>query len=316
VRTGNFYWNTYQMIYNSWYGGRMIGALVGGLGMGAAFYFAGSPSTDGFCTHFFTGNGKNNHQASVRLHPDGSLSVHQGKDGTQFGISAPGVVVWGAYSYIEALCICDAVNGEMEVRVNNATVLAVSGVNTDPVGSGGIDGMMTGTRNNVTSFATLCQAISDYVIWDTTGGRNNTFMGDVRCRTTYPALNGGDQDWAANGEPSAFDCINHVPADTATRNISAANVGDVSSFGLTSIPTNTSTVFGAVMFSNANKSDAGVCEITPGIDSNNNVATGTPFNPGTGSAYYVSIFEVNPDGGGNLDYLVINNLLVREERTA
>jgi hypothetical protein len=316
IRTGNHYWNASGQIFLNWYGGKLTeNATI--MGAGAAFFFAGPPVGDNYCPFMFCSDDKDTFQASVRLNPNGSLSACSAKDGAVFGTSNPGVISYGSYGYIEAKVICDAVNGAITIRVNEQTVLEVEGVDTDPVGSGYMSGVMCGTRGlNSSAGAAICQAISDFVIWSGDGAHNTAFLGDVRCRTIYPAANGGAQDWAHTGGATAWQSINNVPALPGDEFISAADPGDISTFGLQSIPTNTSAVFGVNLVMQLNKDSAGTCTVSAGIDSNGDVTEIPDINPGTGNAYYSGIIETDPQGGGNFNYGRINALLARVERTA
>lgn len=317
IRTGAHYWDASGQVYLNWYGGRLVGGTATILGAGGAFFFAGPPAGDNYCPFMFCTTNKDTFQASIRLGVDGSLSACSAKDGAVFGTSNPGVVAWGAYAYIEAKVICHAVNGSIVIRVNNQIVLAVTGVNTNPVGTGTLTGVMCGTRgSNASAASPICQAISDFIIWDGNGADNTDFRGDCRCRTIYADAVGAEQDWTNHGQPTAPESISLVPAVPATDYIEGTDVGDKSAFGFETIPTNVSAVFGVVMMLQASKTDAGTCEITPSIKSNTDIALGTPFSPGTGNAFYTSIFERDPQGGGNFTYQRINALIGAVERTA
>jgi hypothetical protein len=316
IRTGGHYWDTSGIQYDNWYGGRLVGGTANKLGAGAAFFFPGPPSRDNYCLFMFNTTNKDTFQCSLRLNPDGSLSVNSGKDGGSFGTTGPGVIVWGAYAYVEMKVVCSAGAGTIDVRVNNNPVLSVAGVNTDPSVTGTLTGVMTGIRSLYAGGSSVCFAVSDFVIWDGQAGLVTDFMGDIRCRTIYPNANGGTQDWLANGDANAFQCVAHVPPIPATNFISGAAVGNISNFGLQSIPTNTSAIFGVRLSSFINKSDAGVCTVQAGIDSNGSIANGPAISPGTGAARYSSVFEYDPQGGAAFTYQRVNTLKARVIRTA
>lgn len=318
LRTGTYYWDASGQVYNNWYGGRMVGGDQPILGAGAAFYFAAVPGADNYCPFMFCGDNKDDFQVSVRVKNDGSLAVHQGKDGAELDRSAAGLITAGAYSYIEMRVFADAVNGSVEVRVNNTRVILVTGVNTMPLGYARLNGVMSGTRNlNATGAGVICQAISDYVIWDAQGTENNDFIGDCRCRTFFPVADGPEQDWTPTGAATNWEATDAVPYNDAIYS-AAANVGDKVNFSKAALPINTAYVAGVQLFASVNKTDAGTCEVTPQLVGSDGVAVanGTVISPGTGTGVYTSQFDVDPTTGATFTRLNFDAALIQMERTA
>jgi hypothetical protein len=316
ARTGNYYWFAREMSYQNWQGGHMIGGARSILGAGAAFLFPTPPSRDGFCLFKFTGGNKDQHQCAVTIHPDGSLRVVQYDNGTTLGVTAPGIIVPGAYSYVEMRVFCDSVNGTVEVRRNNQVVLLITGVNTNVQGTGNLTGVMHGQNNWAGGGYGVCEGIADLVIWDATGTYNNDFMGDVRCRTFFPVADGPEQDWTPTGAATNWEAVDAVPYNDAIYS-AGANVGDKVNFSKAALPVNTAYVAGVQLFTSMNKTDSGTCEVLPQIvGSDGTVASGAPISPGTGTAQFFSQFDVDPTTGATFTRLDFDSALFQLERTA
>lgn len=278
--------------------------------MGIGIWF-GSIGGANNCHGIGIGDGDNNWQVSCAVSDDGSISVFNNRIGTFLGETAPGVVVPGTYNYIECKVFADTVNGSVEVHVNGISKLVLVNVNTNPQGTGFCNSTHWGKIQNGN---TLDTRFDDYYCFDTTGANCNDFAGDVRCRTMFTTGDGPNQDWTPNNAP-AWGELDNVPVDPANHFIGATTVGDVSDFTNTQLPTNTSFSYGLVTYANVQKSDAGACEVTPGISSNGTVATATPIAPGIGAAWYKGIFEVDPDTGVAWTLPALQAVLQRVERT-
>jgi len=154
-----------------------------------------------------------------------------------------------------------------------------------------------------------------YVTTSDIAGPNPGFLGDVRCRTVYPTDNGPDQAWSVTGADNAVAAINQVPFNQ-NRFIAAANVGDVSNFEVGNLPDNTSYVAGLNVFMATGKSDAGICEVTPEIQSGGVTSDLMPITPGVAPAYYSRISETDPATGVYWTKAAVNAVRVGMKRTA
>ena len=197
--------------------------------------------------------------------------------------------------------------GTITLRVNGKELVTLAGAN---IGNGNINGLhcRVGTAGTV--------YLDDFVWYNNQGAFNNGFLGDVRCRTLYPASNGPSQQWVATGDAVAFQAIGHVPGDNNANYVAGANVGDASDFGVQGLPINTAHVFGVVQVSQLSKTDAGACVVQPSLESGQSSADGVAVNPGVGMGYYQSVFETDPAGGGPLTRAAVNAMRIKYTRTA
>lgn len=322
VRTGDWAINL-PILETNGYGGvywyKNVGGARTSIGFGIGWQFQQYPLTSayGFAIQCAPNNFLENIQVSITISPVGEIIIWQWRpiDGLELGRSAPGKVVPGAYNYIEGKVFVDAVHGSVEVRVGGQVAILLTEVNTNGIpGNTNATVFCAGKFKFIDDTTPGHQAWDDLVIWDTTGTFNNNFMGEIRMRLMLATSNGPIQDFIPN-TGNAFNEISLIPSDPANHFISSATVGDVSDFLLTQLPGNTAYAAAIVMYVNANKTDAGVCNITPGINSNGSVANGTVINPGTGAAYYNTTFETDPDTGVPFLLPALQALLSRVERT-
>jgi hypothetical protein len=242
--------------------------------------------------------------------PLGTIKVYRGGFGatllgeTTFAMNA------AAYAFVETKVFSDAVNGSVEIRINNQVALLLTGVNN--LGGGLPAGIAWGTPNNFAS--DVAMQIDDYIVWDDTGLFNNDFLGDIRCRTFFPNGDGPAQDWAHTGA-TAFGELGTVPYNDA-KNINTPTVGAVSNFSKDVLPINTAYVAGVALYTTANKTDAGACNITPSLLSGGVEGGGAIISPGITSATFPSIFETDPNTGNTFGKAAFDAALMQVTRTA
>ncbi len=95
----------------------------------------------------------------------------------------------GTWYYVELKAtVRDGVDGEYELRVDEVTDIADTGVNIANTGTDGAD---------VVKFAatTTNSSWDDIYILDNTGGQNDDFLGDSTIRGILPTAEGNENDW-------------------------------------------------------------------------------------------------------------------------
>lgn len=311
ARTGGGYITSVGTGANSW-ASHMFGGSAFIIGAGVAMNLSAAPNANGTGALIFHGdtNDIQDVQCAVVINNDLSVSVKRGlfSGGTVLATSAAAVISTNSYAYIEALCKVDNATGFCIVRVNEVEVLRIEDADTQYETHNRIRGVGFGKVGS-----TNLAGVDDFVIWDETGTHNNSFLGDMRCRTLLPDANGPVQDFTST-EASAFEALNNVPYLPA-ENINAATVGDISNFTMTDINDNTSYCAGIVLHTVTNKTDAGACQITPKVVSGIATGTGADIAMGTGDAFYKTVFELDPATSDYWTKAAINAMLIEYERS-
>ncbi len=140
----------------------------------------------------------------------------------------------GHWYYFEVKVKCHDTNGEYEVRFGGETIASATGVNTkagsndyhDEVRIGHID------ETSVSPF------FDDFYVCDSTGSKNNDFLGNIHILSLYPdgdssiqwSRSGGSTNYENVDEAIVNDDTDYVE-DTATNNMDLYTYDDISSVG-------------------------------------------------------------------------------------
>lgn len=174
-------------------------------------------------------------QIKVALNSDGSATVKTGNDPfpSILGTTAPNLVFSGVYAYIELQAICGSVAGSFTLRINGATVLVKTNVNTNPAGSGTFD--TVGVRG---PGGGLTAEFDDFYICDTSGSHNNSLLGAIRVYTALPTSDNSPLQWTPSTGVAHFSLVNGVPAESQTTDVQTGAAGNTDQYlyNLTNIP--------------------------------------------------------------------------------
>ncbi len=284
--------------------------------------FPALPSTAWIATKLFvflSGGGET--QVMITLGTDGAVVAYRGYvfasfpagDGwTLLGRSAPCVRAQ-AYTHIEAKVKIDPVDGAVEVRVNGATVLNLTGINTDEQLTAETSQVYTYAGSQFSDYGNFY--LDDYIGWDTNGAHNNDFLGDQKLYYLAPNGDTAQADWTPSAGATSYGVVDEAPPDDADYLSLVATTGSTD-LALANLPASVVAVSAVVPFMRAWKGDAGVCDVAPGV-----VQGATPSTPvgqpiATVPQYYEQAVEVDPVSGLPFTPAEVNSLLLRIERTA
>lgn len=274
---------------------RPFDVLKTDVGMGMAF----NPQGGGMLANNFNSGGFRlydagmNYAFNVGVMSDGSIGVWDAAQSFQ-GKTPANLVYPDTWTWVEVKILGNTAGlgtGHVEVRVQGVTQLIINNINIfNPFGYYAIGG--AGAGNQSIWF-------DDWIVWDTTGVSNNTFMGDRRLWWSMPNANGLPQQFIPSAG-AAFNCVNQVsPVDTTF--IQSTAPGDVSEFAKQGIGINSTDIAAVVVVGRLLKTDAGMASARVGINSNGNVANSTElFPPITVGQYFY--YPVERDPNGNLPW--------------
>ena len=224
---------------------------------------------------------------------DGSLGI--GTDGggaiTLLAQTAPGLVVAGAFQYLETGIKVHSVSGEVIIRLDGIEVLSYTG-NTRR--ASGVDEFRQ-VRIFLNSGVAGEQWFDDFYYCDDTGAKNNDFLGDVRIQTIYSNALGDISDWTRTGAASDILAVNEHPAiDDDTGYLSAAVVGDQFLHNLDGLASPVGRVVGVAVNHQIRKDDGGAREISALVKAGGSVGTGTAYSTPSSYGNRQTIFESSP----------------------
>lgn len=137
----------------------------------------------------------NNAVASVYFDTTGRVVVSRGDmPGVELGRSASPVLVAQTWTHFEVKIGVDGTTGVFEVRTNDSSVPVISLTNVNTNGTGSPISQIQFGATNTNGIDTY---FTDIHVWDTTGTRNNNFLGDVAIATLWPAAD-VETGWTPN----------------------------------------------------------------------------------------------------------------------
>lgn len=229
--------------------------------------------------------------------------------------SAGPVVVADAWQHIETKIVLDAAAGSIEVRIEGVTVLTVSGVKTtsDRTGAGNTAGNVLFKMPTSSS----CEMyVKDFIIWDSTGGVNNNFLGTCQVVKIIP-----DADVALNWSPFpadgiGYNKINEVTPDDDSSYISAPfPIPAAYKCSLSDLPVTVTSVKGVMPIHRSRKTDAGDGNIQIGAISGGSTGLGVDRPVTTTYTYYWDVFDSDPNIAGPWTRLSVNAMNLQINRT-
>jgi hypothetical protein len=294
---------------------RVFGSALTQVLFGQALYFRmlpteeisnGGGSGGSFWLAVFR-NAANGMQVGVNLGTDGAVAVWCGEfgvggwnngnfNGTLLHRSDP-VVGAGAYQHFEHYLKVGASDGAYELRVDEQTVINLTGINTDRL-NGEVSQVVIG-RNGGSAFdsgGTRVVDMADCFVNDTVddGSACNTFIGDCKSGVRMVNADTAQAGFAKSSGTVGFSLLNETPpVDSST--ISTASPTAESDFGIAAGPSNLSEILTVRPFVRAMKDDAGTCTIAPNMKSGGIKGSVTPQPVTTAMAYYDSNVPFDPN---------------------
>lgn len=285
---------------------------------GAAFYLDGIPSANDRTALFQFRDNANGNQLTLLVTSTGALRVLLGgiASATQIGISADGVMISGAYQFVEFYANVANSGGAVEVRVDGVTVVFVTGVDTQGTAVAGC--AQINVARSRTSGGVTGQVMDLYAL-TVDGTINNDFLGDTQWVTIFPDADTAETDWVRNTGSNDFAAINNNPQDGDTTYLDGNNVGDISEFEVADLPAGVGEVIAIVTRSVMRKTNAGdgsaQISLISSLASPETTVAGTNRALTEVYASYPDIFETDPETGAPWAPAAVNALRLKIERT-
>lgn len=280
------------------------------LGVSLAFMIENLPSTESATAVRImrVTDTTNTQLCSITLATTGALRVRNAA-GTILFSSAAGVITAGGFNHIEARFIFANGDGEVEVRVNEVTVIDIQDVDIGPPATA--EQFAISDSAGAASFGNFY--VDDLVLWDDLGTENNDFLGDVSVFTHMPNADTAQADWSPSTGSTGYVIIDDIPPDADF--LEATVAGDRSDFEMPTFSVGNIVAVKAVQrFSLVKKNGAGSSTFRQGVVSNATDAFGTIHSPGTSETYYNDLFQLNPDGSVAWDVAAVEDMQILIEK--
>lgn len=218
------------------------------------------------------------------INPTGGISI--GAVGAVVASTPGPVITPNGWWHIETMIDCST--GDVEIRVNGVPKLVYPGSGSfSPVAQVQV------LNKDWTANTTPNMYIKDFIVWDGSGTRNNSFVGS---RSVFNLVPNADVNlnWALQGGVNGFSILAvRPPVDAnyiyAVDPAPAPYVGD-----MTDLPTDVTTVSAIMAVTRSRKTDGGDANLQVGIISGSDTALGEDRPLNTAFTYFKDIFEVDP----------------------
>lgn len=276
---------------------RLFGANLSQYGFGCAVYMAAIPSVNGVLGFSFqtTTNARN---ITFCFQSDGTIQVFVGPSGGEGGTliaTSAQVMTALAWNHVEVYVSHSSTVGVVEVRVNGVTVISITGANTSNLLASSV--VLGNVRTNINIVTSPSIYYDDLTFWDTTGPRNNTFLGPQKVVLNMLDADTEVADWTVVGAASGRAAISEVPPNADTSYITADLAGATSEFTVQPLDENVVGVTGIYLPTMMRQSQPGVTWVQQGMVTDGAFGAGIDRPITEAYTYWGDVIEVNPSTG-------------------
>lgn len=194
---------------------------------------------------------------TIAMNTSGQLfAARGGAAGTVLGTGSTVIPTATWYSVEVKVLVSDTV-GTVEVRINGAVELNLSGLDTRNAGASGVidtiqlgDIASPGTTSNTWQFYW-----DDLVIYNTTGSVCSTWTGDIRVDSILPSGAGSSTQFTPSAG-SNYQCVDDASANT-TDYVDSSTAGHIDLYEAADLAHTPTNIYGVLMTALATKDDAG-----------------------------------------------------------
>lgn len=149
----------------------------------------------------------------------------------------------GVTTYIEVKVLLHASAGTVDIRFNGASVLSLTGLDTQNGGTVGWDEFGIG-HISIGVNDTTTWDYDDLYVCDGSGGVNDDFLGDVAITPIYPNGTGTHSDGTPSTGADQYAVVDETPMNGDTDYNTLAAVADRDSFAFPNAPVASATILG------------------------------------------------------------------------
>lgn len=209
--------------------------------------------------------------------------------GGVFAYSANNSVPASGYIYVECKVTISDTVGTFEVRIDGATVINLTGLDTRNGGNPTLDRIIL--RAGMYNGGRFC----DIYACDTAGSTNNTFLGDVRIDTLFPNADGNYSQFTPSSGSDHYALVDESTPNTSDYN-DGSTVGHRDSYAMQNLSALASqTVYGVQALAAISKDDAGAKSAAVMVRSGSTNSDGTSTALSTSQTYLAKIYETDPN---------------------
>lgn len=247
-------------------------------------------------------------QCGIGTNINGQLIFWRGTNATVLGVG-PSIMLTSAWYMIEIKVSIDNAAGSVEVRVDGATEISLSGIDTQTTANAS-----TNETELVMEFtaATGGGTFDDFYMEDTTGPAPfNDFLGIVRVETLFVTTDNSVTWTPLSGSNASNVDETRMDSNTTYNSNSTTGIDTFSHGALTSTPV---TIFQVDVVSAAVKTDVGLIQYRNKLISGGSTISGSSSNLATVYQYIRDGYQTDPDTGVSWTQSGVNNSFIGYER--
>ncbi len=222
------------------------------------------------------------------VNASGFIEVYRGtSSGTLLGTGSTTQLSNGQWYFLEMKATIDDTTGSVIVKVNEATELSLSGIDTRNGGSAIVDSFMLDLQSGR-------WYIDDFYLLDTTGSANNDFLGDIQVQILVPSGAGTHTDFTPS-TGSNYQNVDDIPEDADTTYNTGSVNGDTDTYAFGNITATSAVIKGVDVNILARKTLSGSRTFAPVIRTNSTDYVGDDITALDSYSLNNQIYETNPD---------------------
>lgn len=293
---------------------RVLGGAKTKAAVGGAYYLPSLPVSNSQLVYVEFRDAANVRQTTFHVQSTGAISARTAAG--ELESTATPVIVADAWNHIETMCQINNTTGAVEVRVNEVTVLNLTGEDTQSTSNVETSQIAMGRTGNDGSGTSPGFYVDDLFAWDDqTVGLNDVvdFVGDKKVFVLTPDADTAEADFSKSTGSVGYSLIDETTPDDADYIYSAVD-GHVSEFGFTDLPANAAEVIAVIPMPRLYKTDAGTVTHAADIVTNGDATAAAAIPATTEATYWPFVHTKNPDTGAPWTPAELNASLLRITR--
>lgn len=291
---------------------RVLGGAKTKAAVGGAYYLDALPNVNDKLVYVDFRDAANAQQVRFYIQSTGIIAANN--SGGLLDDTGVPVIVSDAWNHVETMCQVNNTTGAVEVRVNEVTVLNLTGVDTQSTSNTETSQIAFGKIGSGVLSTTWY--VDDLFAWDDqVVGTNDIvdFVGDKKVFVLTTNADTAEADFSKSTGVTGYTLIDELTPDDADYIFSATD-GHVSEFGLSDLPGNAAEVIAVIPIPRLLKTDAGTVTHAADLVTNGDATAATAIPATTEATYWPFVHTKNPDTGVPWTPAELNGSLLRITR--
>lgn len=263
--------------------------------VGFGLYTTSLSANSSICS--LRGDGGVTEHVSLQVTTSGEIQVRRGftSSGTLLGTSSGAGITVNTWYYVEVKAKLHDTTGTVEIHVNEAQVLNLTGQDTKNAGTATVfDSVAFGGDSAIGGTGT--QRFDDIYCLTAAGGGATTFLGDCKVECSLPSGDGGHSDFTgSDGNSTNNSLLVDETPQNATDYVASSTASQLDTYAYTDLASTSGSVAAVQISTFAEKTDAGTRTYDNVTRISGTDYLSSAISPSNGSyAFGTTLQETNP----------------------